>query len=183
VTLDEVLEAFAAQELDRVAVVGAVARNAWAPPRATADLDLTVGADATVIEALHGALGELGYRRVREQQVNPSDDLPDIITYRADAPGLRQVDVLVAKTAFEVEALERAVEVPLTHRPIRVVTAEDLIVYKLIAHRSRDVEDIRAIIQTQERAGRQIDRAHIERWAAYWDISARWRRLESDASG
>jgi hypothetical protein len=90
VTLDEVLEAFAAHQLDRVAVVGAVARNAWAPPRATAEL---------------------------------------------------------------------------------------------IAHRSRDVEDIRAIIQTQERAGRQIDRAHIERWAAYWDISARWRRLESDVLG
>ncbi len=61
------------------AVIGAVARNAWAPPRATADLDLAVSAHREVLERIARRLESLGYRRVREQRADATDSLPDIL--------------------------------------------------------------------------------------------------------
>jgi len=94
------------------AVIGAVARNAWAPPRATADLDLAVSARPEVLE-------RLGYRRVREQRADPSDSLPDILIFRR----------------------------------MPVATPEDLVVYKLLADRPRDRDDIRAVGGHQSTSG------------------------------
>lgn len=45
--------------------------------------------------------------------------------------------------------------------------------YKLLAHRARDIDDVDAIVLTQARTQRRIDWAHVERWAAYWSISDR----------
>jgi predicted nucleotidyltransferase len=182
VGLDELLEALASRGPAQLAVVGAVARNAWAPPRATTDLDIAVAADPAVLSELSEVLGGLGYQLVREQQVDPSEALPDILVFRSDQAALRQVDVLVAKTDFERQALERAVDVDLGGQTVRVVSPEDLIVYKLIAFRPRDVEDIRAILRTQSRSERNIDDAHVERWAQFWNVSDRWARLRSQDS-
>src|SRR5207245_6124472 len=91
------------------AIIGAVARNAWAPPRATTDLDLTVSARDGTLEAIEDALRAVGYRRVRQQQADPSEPLPDIVIFRSEEPALRPVDLLVAKTAFEEEVLRPAV--------------------------------------------------------------------------
>jgi len=180
VTIDEVLRALAGSGRGDIAVVGAVARNAWAPPRATTDLDLAVAADSDAIAAVEQALFPLGYRRTREQKVDPSDEVPDIVILRTDEGALKQVDLLVAKTAFEAQALGRAVCIAVGGRPTPVVTAEDLIVYKLIAHRPRDVEDVRAVARTQSRAGRGIDWAHVQRWCDYWEIGDRLERMRDE---
>lgn len=179
-TLDEVLEALASVRAAGLAIIGAVARNAWAPPRATTDLDVAVSADGPTLTAVADALTALGFQRVREQRVDPSDPLPDLAIFRRQGSGLRQVDILVTKTEFEAQALERAGEVDLGERSIRVVGPEDLVIYKLIAHRPRDVEDIRAILRTQKRAARGFDEAHVEHWAAWWDVADRWTRIRSD---
>lgn len=155
------------------AVIGAVARNAWAPPRATTDLDLTAAATPEVLLAIEAALVPLGYARVREQRTDPNDSLPDIVIFRSDHAVPRQVDVLVAKTAFEEEALRRAVAVDVAGAPIMVVTPEDLVVYKLIAARPRDRDDVRAVARTQARSGRPLNWSYVESWAADWGITDR----------
>ena len=162
------------------AVVGAVARNAWAPPRATTDLDLAAAASPDVLLALSAALLPLGYARVREQRAEPNDPMPDIIIFRSDHAVPRQVDLLVAKTAFEVQALHRAVAVDVAGAEVRVVTPEDLVVYKLIASRPRDRDDVRAVARTQARMGRPLDWSHVEKWAAYWGITDRAAELRRD---
>lgn len=127
------------------AVIGAVARNAWAPPRATTDLDLTVAARPDALDAIANTLDAVGYRRVRGQRADPGDVLPDILIFRAQSGHPRQVDVLVAKTPFEVEVLRRARPIRVGSTDALVATAEDLVVYKLLAGRPRDWEDVRAI--------------------------------------
>jgi hypothetical protein len=98
------------------AVIGAVARNAWAPPRATTDL----------------------------------------------------------------EVLRRAVDVDVGGLHVPIASPEDIVVYKLLADRPRDREDIRAVLRTQARAGRPFDWDHVERWAAFWRIADRLRALRLD---
>jgi hypothetical protein len=155
------------------AVVGAVARNAWAPPRATTDLDLAVAARRSALDEAERALSELGYVLVRQHQVSPEEALPDLVVFRSERALPRQVDLLLAKTEFEKQVLARATPVEVSGRPILVATPEDLVVYKLLADRPRDRDDLEAVILTQERAGRGIDWSHIERWARYWEISDR----------
>jgi predicted nucleotidyltransferase len=164
------------------AIIGAVARNAWAPPRATTDLDLSVVADSSALAAVEAALSELGYRCIRRQQADPDDELPDLLIFRGD-PDLRQVDVLVAKTDFEQSALARSVSVELAGEEMVVASAEDLIVYKLLADRPRDRDDVRAIVRTATRAARDLDWAYVEHWTAYWGIEDRLERLRSGEPG
>lgn len=180
-TLAHVLAALVgAAGADSLAVIGAVARNAWAPPRATTDLDLAVSASASTLAAAEAALAALGYQCVRRQQADPADPLPDMLIFRAETAGLRQVDLLVAKTDFEREALRRATPVVVGERAVPVATPEDLIVYKLLADRPRDRDDIRAIVRTQTRAGRVLDWGYVETWSRYWSVTNRLRALRAE---
>lgn len=161
----------------KFAVIGAVARNAWAPPRATTDIDMAVASETEVVTAIQGALQSVGYRCVRRQSADPADPIADLLVFRSREPSLRQVDLIVAKTAFEEQVLRRAVPVDLCGLEIPVATPEDLVVYKLIANRSRDRDDILAVIRTQQRAGREMDWTYLERWAGYWSMSDRLEKL------
>jgi hypothetical protein len=163
------------------AVIGAVARNAWAPPRATTDIDVTVAGQESTLRAIGGLLTSLGYARVREHKTDPADALPDILIFRSRSDLPRQVDVLVAKTPFESEVLARAVPIEIGGAQLPVASPEDLIVYKLLADRPRDREDIRAVLRTQERAGRRVDWDYVGRWAAFWQITDRLERLRGES--
>lgn len=164
----------------RWAIIGAVARNAWAPPRATTDLDLAVMADHATLVAVAGALESLGYSRVREQRVEAGDPLPDILVFRADDSELRQGDLLVAKTSFEDDVLRRAETVTLEDIRLPVASPEGIVVYKLLADRPRDREDIRAILSTQVRTARPFDWSYVERWSEFWQIRDRLDRIRAD---
>lgn len=73
-----------------------------------------------------------------------------------------KVDVLVAETEYQDIALDRAVD--------GVLTAEDVIVHKLLAGRPRDHDDIASILAT----GRPLDEGYIARWAEVWGVTDRW---------
>jgi predicted nucleotidyltransferase len=89
------------------------------------------------------------------------------------------VDLLIAKTPFEEQVLRRAVRIEIGPRAVPIASPEDLIVYKLLADRPRDREDIRAVLRTQARAGRSLDWRHVGQWAAFWRITDRLQRLRS----
>ena len=162
------------------AFIGAVARNAWAPPRATTDLDLAVVADHATLVAIGAALESLGYSLVREQRAEAADPLPDILVFRGDDTDLRQVDVLVAKTPFEDDVVRRAETITVEEFRLPVANPEGLVVYKLLADRPRDREDIRAILSTQARAARPFDWSYVERWSEFWQIRDRLGRLRAE---
>ncbi len=79
--------------------------------------------------------------------------------------GPERVDLLPPVIAFQQAALSRASE--------GVVTAEDdLIVFKLIAWRPRDRDDVRSILE----AGVPLDDDYIDGWVREWDVADRWRQ-------
>lgn len=169
----------------RYALVGAAARNAWAPPRLTTDLDLAAIADAAEYDAIVRALGGLRYAITRRQLVEPGDSVPAVTIFRNEAAPvpLRQVDVLVAGTPFEVEAVERAVRRRIGEQDVPVVRREHLIVYKLIAWRSRDRGDVLDVLATARAQGVEIDEACVRRWATEWDVVDRWEAALGTTGG
>jgi hypothetical protein len=143
------------------ALIGGHAVNAWAEPRFTADIDVTVAADADGIEAVRRALLSLGYRVVRAVGAElPSG--PDFLRL-ARGPDDPPIDLQAAKTGFQKEVIRRA-------RPGRppIATPEDLIVLKLIAHRPKDIADLRSLIAIPA-----LDWDYVEGWAVEWDVADR----------
>lgn len=138
----------------RPVLIGALAALRYrATPRFTTDVDYLAPSVAGLVEAMTAD----GYD-VRAL-IEEGDDEPYAVFIRGRGV---KVDVLRAETAFQRSAVDRAVD--------GVITAEDVIVFKLVAWRPRDQDDIASILA----AGHDLDAAYIERWAAEWQVSDRW---------
>lgn len=93
-----------------------------------------------------------------------SDDGVDYMI--AARRGSAAVDLLLAETDYQRLAMQRARE--------GVLTAEDVIVHKLIAGRPRDLDDIASILA----APLELDHAYIAEHAQAWGVLDRWMTLQ-----
>ena len=109
------------------AVIGAVARNAWAPPRATTDIDFAISVGAEGYGALVVALDQRGLAVKRTISSEPDAAVPDILLVEAASGIVRRIDLLIAKTPFEREAIAQAVPKDIGAQ-CRVVRPDHLIV-------------------------------------------------------
>jgi hypothetical protein len=123
-------------------------------PRLTVDADFL----ATYVPGLAEAFRDAGYEVTESAQ--PGEP-PHLLAVRGKGD---VIDVLLAVVEYQHVALERAVD--------RVLTAEDVIVHKLIAWRPRDRNDIASILEVVT----DLDEAYIELWAAEWDVADRWEQ-------
>ena len=134
-------------------VIGGYAVTIWGQPRFTADLDMTIQCSVpehTLIERLLRSLTSLvadPVRFVQERRVLPARTSDGIA-----------VDIVFAGLPYEVAAIERAVPVEVAGYSVRICTAEDLIVHKIISSRPRDREDILGIARRQ---GNRLDRSYL----------------------
>jgi len=170
-----VVEACEAASAD-YAVIGGVARNAWAPPRATTDLDLAIFVTAPIYASLLRELAASGFQPDQTVTTAPEDALPDVVLLRRGSGTVRRLDLLLAKSDFEKEAVAHAVIVDIGI-PCRVVRPEHLIVYKLIAGRPRDLGDAEDVARIQELAGNHLDLALVRKWSREWEVEERLERL------
>lgn len=150
-------------------MIGGHAVNVWLEPRFTADLDVTMQAGPVEIERLAEALAREGYDR---QHVHGADQPsgPDFVRF-VSANREVTLEVQAAKTVFQRDAIQRAIVLA---DGVRVATAEDLLVMKLIADRPKDQPDLLGLA-----AYPGIDWGYVERWAAEWGIADRLRRLRN----
>lgn len=146
--------------------------NAWLEPRFTADVDLTAASTAQEMQRLRDGLLAAGFQVAREHGAGlPSG--PDFVRFAAPG-GELLIEVQAAKTPLQREVVRRAVA---SGSGLRVATAEDLIVLKLIADRPKDQGDLDGLARLPG-----IDWVHVERWAAAWGLEDRLRRLRAQAS-
>jgi hypothetical protein len=153
------------------AVIGAHAVNAWVEPRFTADIDVTIELTAESAETLAQALARAGIVRTREHGARAPSG-PDFVRFSATEPSLT-LEFQAAKTEFQHEVVRRAV---LGAHGVRVATAEDLIVLKLIANRPKDQNDLLGLLALPT-----IDWAHVAHWAAEWDVQRLLEELRTRA--
>ena len=137
----------------RWALIGALAANEYrVEPRFTTDLD--------AMAEPHPRLGEVLVAAGYNVTVTAEPGEPPHLL-RANR-GEETIDILFPVVDYQRTALARAVD--------HLITAEDVVVHKLIAWRHRDRADIRSILQSQER----LDREYIAHWAAEWGVSDQW---------
>lgn len=129
---------------------GAQAVTLWGRPRMSADVDVTASVTDDSLPVLVEAMRRAGFEpRVR--------DLVAFVAKTRVAPFVHlatalPLDIVLAGSGLEDEMLERAVVVDVGGARIPVISPEDLVVVKLLAGRSKDLDDVRGVLR--ERASR-----------------------------
>jgi hypothetical protein len=130
-------------------VIGGLAVAVWGEPRATRDADIKVLLTRDDASRLLACLSPDRF------QLSP--DSSDVLRrlgflFMKDADGVR-IDLLLAETAYDVEAISRRQTVETMRGVDLIVCApEDLVVYKMISTRARDHADVPGIILRQRRS-------------------------------
>jgi predicted nucleotidyltransferase len=153
------------------ALCGGLAANLYRDEvRATTDVDLAVAAGPARVVELVGAFTHANW------QAEPYWQRGEQI--RLTHPDLPRVDCIIATTDYERAAIERSLPARIEGREVNVLTAEDLIVFKLMAGRARDYEAVAAIINAR---GRRLDVAYIKGWLEQFGAQEAWQRAIEEA--
>jgi hypothetical protein len=151
---------YAAEFAERLRALGVEARLIGAhaalryrrTPRVTTDVDFLVRS----LDGIAAAMEADGYEVHEELD---EDGEPFALFIRGHG---RRVDILLAETEYQLEALDRATT--------DAITVEDVLIHKLLGWRSRDLDDIRDILSTDP----ALDLAYITRWVEAWEVADRW---------
>ena len=137
-------------------IIGGVAVIAHGVPRYTADVDATVSASDEPLERIFDVFarqhvvaridGALAFARERQ-----------VLLLRHEPSGV-DLDVSLAWLPFEIEALRRSETRDYGGVPIRIPRPDDLVIYKLVAARPRDLEDVERLLLLH---GPSLDLQHI----------------------
>jgi hypothetical protein len=142
----------------RACVIGGLAVQRWGEPRFTSDADLTVlapfGSESPLVDHL---LRRFEPRRDDARQL--ALDRRVLVLRAANGVSL---DISLAALPFEEEVLERAsVWRTVAGVPLVTCSAEDLVIYKLVAARPGDIQDVIGIVRRQ---GRGLGVGRIRQW-------------------
>jgi hypothetical protein len=129
---------------DQGVITGGIASGFLGKPRMTVDLDamfLASFADIPRIIELARAEGI----EPRAQNVVEFAYKSRVLLMRHTESGAN-IDISLGVLAFEEEMVERSIVYKVASFSVRLPTPEDLIIMKAVAHRPKDLEDIRNIV-------------------------------------
>lgn len=160
--LAALIRAFAETEAPAM-IIGGIAVIARGVPRLTVDIDATAWGEAVSLETLFSTLEthEIVPRIPQAEDFARSRQIL-LLEHR---PTGTPLDISLAWPPFEREALCRASPVDFGGVTIPVAQAEDLLVYKAVAWRDRDKEDV-------ERSSCSMPRRSISTASATWSGSS-----------
>lgn len=151
-----ILREFEARKIP-YALGGALALAYWAEPRATRDVDLNVFLAEELADKVVGALQAAGCTVDADAAMARVRDRGDLVAHYSAI----RVDVFFPFHPFHESVRDRikVAETPSGRRP--VLSAEDLIIFKVLFSRPKDWVDIQAMVFAQ---GARLDRAYLRLW-------------------
>lgn len=135
---------------------GALALLYWSEPRGTVDIDVNVFLPATGFSRVFSVLNGHGIATTPEMEREALDREQVRVAW-----GGTPVDLFFAYDPFHDSCHERAVVVDFYGQPIRVLTAEDIVIFKTLYNRPKDWADIEQLLSIQ---GRDLDAAYVRAW-------------------
>jgi len=161
--------------------MGGLAVRLHALPRATFDVDFTALPDRAELPRLYELVEKLGHVVPEAQRggwVDTVRGLPVVKFQVWGGESAIDVDMFLAETDFQREVLKRRQLQHVEGFDAWFVTAEDLILLKLLAGRPKDLVDINDILFIQG----SLDEDYLRRWAGSWGSKRRLTRLYSDSA-
>ena len=157
-------------------IIGGVAASLLGQPRLTVDLDavflISIDDLPKLIEA---ATKEGMIARLADAEAFARNNR--ILLLQHESSGIN-IDISLGILPFEYEMVERGQEFQLGELCVRLPTHEDLIIMKAIAHRSKDLEDIKAIAASHPNLDKGRIRFWVEQFAAALEMPNLWSEIE-----
>jgi hypothetical protein len=179
--LDELTRLLEAERIDHV-VMGGLAVRVYGIPRATYDVDFTVALERARLPGLYDRFEKLGYtvpEAYRRGWVDEVAGLPLVkCRFYSGERGI-DLDFFLAESPYQQEVLRRKRREQVNGIMVWLVSAEDLILLKLIAHRPRDLADIADVIFTQG----ELDLSYLRKWAAELGVGERLEEVFRATAG
>jgi hypothetical protein len=157
--------------------IGGVAVIARGVPRLTVDIDATVRATDADVESIFRALATHGIGpRIEEAREFARTHQVFLAIHE---PTGTPIDLSLAWLDFENEAIQSSSQIDYADVRIPVAQAEDLIVYKIVAFRPRDIDDAEKLLDLHGRGIRvQRVRRIVHQFCEVLDDTARLSTLD-----
>lgn len=165
----EVIALLARQGIPYV-VMGGFAVRLYALPRPTFDIDFTIALQRNDLPAFYRAAEQLGLTMPAAQAAGWVDEVRGMslvkLQWFVDQRAI-DIDLFLAETPFQKELMHRRVWRGAEGMEGWFVTAEDLILLKLLAGRPKDLVDVGDILFVQG----QLDEGYLRHWARQLGVS------------
>jgi len=153
-------------------VIGGQAVLVYGEPRLTKDIDVTVAKVPEEVEEVIEAVHEMGL----EILVDDADGFVSqtyVLPTHEPSSGIR-VDFIFSSSDYERQAIRRARSVRIGKAFVRVAAPEDVVIHKIVAGRSRDIEDTKGVLLKNP----DVDTDYIRRWLGRFEqaLSQPFRR-------
>jgi hypothetical protein len=159
------------------AVIGGIAVIARGVPRLTRDIDIAVASADLTSAALASELTQVGIVPRIQNAVAFADE-NHVLLMKHAATGV-EIDVSRASLPFELEALAAARDESLAGVRIAVIQAEDLIIFKAVAWRPVDQQDVERLLTLHgDRLDLERIRNHVKAFDAALEVD-RLRELDA----
>ena len=154
----EAIQRLLAKFDDRGVIIGGIAVGFLGRPRLTEDVDaMFLLSTNDIPQFLEAAKIENIQPRIPNAEEFAKKSRVLLLQH---SPTEINIDISLGILPFEEEMVERGIVQSTSTLSIRLPTPEDLIIMKTIAHRSKDLEDIRTIVDKNPK----LDVARIKRW-------------------
>jgi hypothetical protein len=146
--------------------IGAIPVAVWGRVRATTDADFAISLDLPSAEDLDRRMATAGLEKVSGPMEIPGKRLVLSKYWAPHGSGGMGIDVFYS-TGYDTgrlfkEALSRRVAVTFQEKSYWSSSAEDLLIFKVLAFRARDLDDAATVM---ERRFKELDWKYVHRWA------------------
>ena len=151
------------------ALMGGLAVRVWALPRATFDVDIQISCEDDKLKKLLAAFEEKGFYVPEYHSkgfVDKLDQMRKVKAQKYYEGHAFDIDVFIVATEFDKTAFQRRKKVTIYNKEIQVLSPEDLILYKLVAGRKKDLLAIEEIIMMVN-----VDTQYLRQWAKKLSVS------------
>lgn len=161
---------------DRGLIIGGVAVSLLSTPRFTADVDAVILLNVDEVQEL--------LRVAEENQLLPRIDDPQAFAKQSRVVLLQHaetgvhVDISLGMLPFELEAVERGQFYQTDRLNVRLPTPEDLVILKAVAHRTKDIADIEAIVADYPQLDWTRVQFWVEQFAEVLEMPELWHDIE-----
>ena len=157
-------------------VIGGIAAIARGVRRFTADIDATIRGDEIMIDQLLSALAKNSITaRIEGAADFARENL--VLLVRHDSSGV-EIDLTLAWTEFERDAIAAATIAAFGTEKAPMALPEDLVVFKAIAARGKDMDDVAALLALYPKLDLAAVRARVRELAALADAPELVRGLD-----
>jgi hypothetical protein len=153
-------------------IIGGIAASLLGEPRLTADIDAMVVLSIDEIPDLIRIAQEEGVTP-RIGDVEAFARHSRVLLMHHEQSGV-EVDISLGLLPFEIEAAERGQTHDTGSLLVRLPSPEDLIIQKAVAHRPKDLDDIRAIIVGHPNLDWQRIQFWVEQFAEVLEMPELW---------